>query len=92
MKAEKKNSKVSAHPSFLNKYSNYGMDKSPMLNKSALGGVGDTTFVLNSSDIHSEENRENDPTLKPINMWSITSMNTLITLLIIIMLLTILFI
>lgn len=66
MKAEKKNNKVSNHPSFINKYSNYG-DKSPAINKSALGGVSDTTFVLNTSDIHAED-RENDPTLKPINI------------------------
>lgn len=69
LKAEKKNSKVSAQTSFINKFGNYNnVDKSPMLNKSALGGNGDTTFILNSSDINLDENRENDPTLKPINM------------------------
>ena len=65
LKAERKNSKVSGAPSFIAKFGVYG-DKSPApLNKSALGGQ-DTTFVLNSSDINSED-RENDPSLKPIN-------------------------
>lgn len=66
MKAERKNSKVSGAPSFIAKYGHYGGDKSPGLNKSALG-MADNTLVLNSSDINAED-RENDPNLKPINM------------------------
>lgn len=66
LKAEKKNSKVSGAPSFISKYGHYGGDKSPALNKSALG-MTDNTFGLNSSDINTED-RENDPSLKPINM------------------------